>query len=125
MRIIRVGVTGGRYYRNKSKVWEVLNAAKEKFGDRMFLVVGCATGLDRYARWWADENLASDKHKTYYADWDRSGNPAGHHRNYAMAISGLDILIAFPGGRGTANMVEQVQELNKQLANIKIVEIKE
>src|SRR6266850_1788233 len=124
MKIIRVGVTGGRYYRNKAKVWEVLNAAKEKFGDRMFLVVGCATGLDRYARWWADESLALDKHKTYYADWDRSGNAAGHHRNHVMAISGLDMLIVFPGNRGTADMKEQVEELNKQLANIKVLEIK-
>lgn len=125
MRIIRVGVTGGRYYRNKKKVWEVLNAAKEKFGDRMFLVVGCANGLDRYARWWADENLAPDKHKTYYADWDTEPRAGGHFRNYAMATSGLDVLIAFPGGNGTANMVAACEELNRQLADIKIIEIKE
>lgn len=127
MKIIRVGVTGGRYYRNKTKVWEVLGTAKNTLGDSMFLVVGCATGLDRYARWWADENLAPDKHKTYYADWDRFGNPAGHRRNYAMLISGLDMLIQFPGNVGTANMREHVDKFNNEcpLMPIKILEIKE
>jgi len=127
MKIIRIGVTGGRYYKNKEKVWKVLNQAYSTLGDRMFLVVGCAPGLDRYARWWADENLKPDMHKTFYADWDNLGKAAGHRRNYAMLQSGLDMLIQFPGGPGTANMREHVDEFNKQcpLMPIRIMEITE
>lgn len=123
--IKRIGVTGGRNYRNKKKVWEVMNQAKSILGDRMFVVVGCAPGLDRYVRWWCDENLLPHQWKTYYADWDELGNYAGHERNTRMAQFGLDMLISFPGGVGTANMIEQVEGLNTVLHKTQHMEITE
>jgi predicted Rossmann-fold nucleotide-binding protein len=32
---------------------------------------------------------------------------AGHYRNQEMADTGADLCIAFPGGRGTADMVRR------------------
>lgn len=122
---LRIGVTGGRNYRNKKKVWQVMNQAKGTLGDRMFVVVGCAPGLDRYVRWWCDENLKPEQYRVFYADWDELGNYAGHERNTRMALFGLDMLIVFPGGVGTANMKEQTEGLNTALHKTQIMEISE
>lgn len=40
---------------------------------------------------------------------------AGHIRNKQMLDTGIDVVIAFPGGRGTANMVKIAKEANVQV----------
>ena len=105
IRIIRIGVTGGRDYLNKSHVWEVLDENKaviEDAGHRMFLVVGDAMGADAFARYWASENDID--HQIFRADWTTHKKAAGPIRNKAMLESGIDRLCAFPGGRGTEHM---------------------
>ncbi len=118
MKVIRVGVTGGRDYGDSAKVCHVLNRAHSVLKGRMFLVVGDARGLDTHARLWAIATLALDKHQLFKADWDQYGPAAGPIRNKAMIDSGLNLLIAFPGGKGTANMKQQCRE-----RGIKILEI--
>jgi len=45
------------------------------------------------------------------ADWSRHGKSAGPIRNRQMLIEGRpDIVVAFPGGKGTANMIKQAVE---------------
>lgn len=124
MKLIRVGVTGGRDYTNRTKAYDVLSKAHLIFKERMFLVVGCARGLDSFAREWANLYLAESQWKVYRADWPQYGKKAGHLRNQVMAESGLNLLIAFPGGVGTADMKRQVTLLNQYHdANIKCLEI--
>lgn len=44
----------------------------------------------------------------YPADWARYGLGAGFRRNQRMLDEGLpDLVVAFPGGRGTADMVRR------------------
>ena len=43
------------------------------------------------------------------ADWKQYGRSAGHIRNREMAVY-ADILIVFPGGKGTENMMKQAGE---------------
>jgi hypothetical protein len=120
MKKIRIGITGGRDYANEAKVRHVLDLAYSRLEDKMFLVVGCARGADKHARTWAADTLPPDQYEIYKADWDTYGKAAGHLRNKEMATSGLKLLIAFPGGTGTANMKKQCADLG-----IKILEIKE
>lgn len=41
----------------------------------------------------------------HWADWSLHGKRAGPIRNHTMAMAGANLCIAFPGGRGTANMI--------------------
>jgi len=118
--MVRIGITGGRDYANEAKVRHVLDLAYSVYGDRMFLVVGCARGADKHARFWASDTLPPEQYEIYSADWVKYGNSAGPIRNQKMADSGLDLLIAFPGGRGTAHMKDYSKSLG-----IKIMEITE
>ena len=48
--------------------------------------------------------------KVYQADWATYHKAAGGVRNQQMLDSGVDWVIAFAGGRGTADMVRRAQK---------------
>jgi hypothetical protein len=54
------------------------------------------------------------------ADWKRHGKSAGPLRNQEMLDAAPDLVIAFPGGRGTADMVRRAKSVN-----VKVIEIAE
>jgi UDP-N-acetylmuramoylalanine-D-glutamate ligase len=54
----------------------------------------------------------------YPAKWDLHGKSAGPIRNQQMLDTGVDLVIAFPGGKGTAHMVSIAKK-----AGVKVVEI--
>lgn len=97
----RIAVTGGRHYRNRRAVQSALERVYGKHGP-FILVHGGATGADALAAVWAVRKGL--ELVMYAADWKRYGRRAGPLRNRAMVDSGLDGLVAFPGGRGTADM---------------------
>lgn len=68
------------------------------------IITGMARGADLLAYHWAIEsNLQTD---CYPADWAKYSRSAGPIRNRQMLTEGKpDLVIAFPGGKGTANMV--------------------
>lgn len=103
--IVRVCVCGGRDYTDKAKATEALNKMRSQTPPWVDMVVihGNAKGADTLAKEWAIEN--NIKHESYNADWEKHGNSAGPIRNKRMLDSGLNLLVAFPGGRGTAHMV--------------------
>lgn len=48
--------------------------------------------------------------KTFRADWGKYGKSAGPRRNKQMLDEGRpDLVVAFEGGRGTADMVKQAK----------------
>lgn len=72
------------------------------------LIHGGANGADRmageFAKW---KGIAV---KEYPADWQKHGKAAGPIRNRQMLEDGKpDLVIAFSGGRGTANMISQAR----------------
>lgn len=77
------------------------------------VVCGMAAGADTYGRRWAICD-ASIPVRRFFADWETYGKAAGHIRNGEMADY-ADGLIAFlyDESRGTANMIEQMQNRNK------------
>ena len=72
------------------------------------VISGHASGADQMAEMWADENripLSIDP-----ADWSRHGKSAGPIRNQQMLDEGKpDLVVAFPGGAGTADMVRRAE----------------
>ena len=101
---MKVLVTGGRNYDNKFLVNEVLDAFHEHFTIRK-IIQGGATGADKLALDWAVRNQVT--YITYKAQWAKYGKPAGPKRNAKMLHKEHpDIVIAFPGDTGTANMTK-------------------
>lgn len=83
-----------------------LKRAKEE--GATVLIAGGANGADAYCeRWAAEHGLHVVR---FRADWDAHGPAAGPIRNARMIAEGKpDLVIAFPGGRGTADCVRQAK----------------
>lgn len=103
---MRVLVCGGRDYTNGRRLRFFLDMLEEPIS---VLIEGGARGADRLAKEWAEDRQVPVE--TYPADWDRHGRSAGYIRNQQMLKEGKpDLVVAFPGGRGTANMVALAQK---------------
>lgn len=93
---------GGREYNNFAAVAEVLNE-QMPFD---LLIHGGAKGADELARDWAD--VTGVPVRCFKADWKTHGKAAGPIRNQQMLELGKPTLVvAFPGGRGTLDMVNR------------------
>lgn len=100
-------VTGGRHYSDIETLEATLDLAHRQMGIS-YLIEGGATGADRLARAWARRHGVPVM--TFEAHWKEMGPKAGPIRNqWMLAFGKPDILIAFPGGRGTANMIAQAR----------------
>lgn len=98
-------VCGGRAYRDKAFLDQFLSEFLIAV-DFDVLIEGGALGADRLAREWA---VSRGVHvATVNALWSR-GKGAGPSRNRAMLALRPDYVIAFPGGRGTQNMMAQAE----------------
>lgn len=74
------------------------------------VIEGGANGADRLAARFANF-YQSVEHEPYPADWTKYGKAAGFIRNQQMLDEGKpDLVIAFPGGRGTADMVARARK---------------
>lgn len=98
---MRVAVTGGRSYDGD------VAAVLDKF-DISELILGDAMGADRLALSYAISK--GIYHTIYRANWKAYRKQAGIIRNGQMLTQGRpDLVVAFPGGKGTANMVSQAR----------------
>lgn len=101
---MRVIVCGGRDYSDEIAVHNQIVSLP----DGCIVVHGGASGADRLAA-----RVASRRGLTvemYPADWNKHGRAAGVLRNQQMLDFGADLVIAFPGGRGTADMVRRARK---------------
>ncbi len=104
-------VCGGRDYQDKDSVLYVLGGFPITR-----LIHGDARGADTLAEQYAKE--AGIPCDAYPANWRQFGYRAGPMRNQQMLDNGKpDIVIAFPGGRGTADMVRRAKR-----AGVKVYE---
>jgi hypothetical protein len=112
---MRVLVCGGRDYSDKARVFAVLDKLDGEAGiDR--IIEGGAKGADTWAAQWGGSRGILE---TYPADWEAFGSMAGPMRNKAMLDEGKpDLVIAFPGGAGTRNMIRQARK-----AGVEVIEI--
>jgi hypothetical protein len=99
---MRVLVCGGRDYTDREVVYACL--AEAQFGLGMTVVIhGGATGADALAKEWCLENgFPQEEYLPHYGCW---GKRAPLVRNQDMIDAKPDLVLAFPGGSGTAHMV--------------------
>jgi hypothetical protein len=107
---MRVLICGGRDFNDAAHLAIVLSGLHA--GDRgpfAVLIHGAARGADTLAGEWAQRQRIPVE--AYPANWEAEGRAAGPIRNKRMLDDGKpDLVVAFPGGRGTANMVKQATE---------------
>jgi predicted polyphosphate/ATP-dependent NAD kinase len=103
-------VTGGRDYDNKDHVYRTLDRLHAKKPVTK-LVHGGARGADTLAAKWAlSRGVLRVAHPVTAEMWERQGKSAGHQRNARMLVlENPKCVVAFPGGKGTANCVATAQ----------------
>lgn len=108
---MRVLVCGGRDFDDINLLNETLD--KLHATKRIKLIIhGAARGADELAEWWAYQNhVLVMKFPVSKEEWARVGPSAGPRRNKKMILLGKpDLVVAFPGGTGTADMVKQASK---------------
>lgn len=130
---MRVLVCGGRNFNEQSIVDQILGAIHAKYViTRIF--EGGASGADSCARNWA-KSVAIPL-STFPAEWDnldalgavvkrsRDGRlynaKAGFDRNERMIREKPDLVIAFPGGKGTAHMASLAERDGIKLIRLQL-----
>lgn len=96
---MKVLVCGGRDFNDYEFVTKTLGALKGVTE----IIQGGASGADKLAERWACANKIATI--VFHADWKSHARAAGPIRNSHMLAYGPDLVVAFPGGRGTADMV--------------------
>lgn len=112
---MRVLVCGGRDFTNAAYVITTLDKLHQETPISE-VMQGGARGADNLARDWA--KMRGVKRWVCHAEWDKYGKSAGHRRNARMLEWKPDLVVAFPGGKGTADMVRQ-----SHAAGVRVVEI--
>lgn len=101
---MRVLVCGGRDYKNVERITAVL----KHLHPSVTIIHGAAKGADTLAGGVAaTQGLLVE---AYPANWSAYGMAAGAMRNQQMLDTGVDLVIAFPGGKGTADMTTRARD---------------
>jgi hypothetical protein len=119
----KILVCGGRDFKRWGVIAEALRAHMTPGDKNVLLIHGGCDGADKFAADWADCNGIHTARVDALWEWYREkGNAkaAGPIRNGVMLALAPDLVIAFPGGTGTANMCKQAEG-----AGIRIVRITE
>jgi hypothetical protein len=113
----RIIVTGGRDYHDAAAMRRTFASLIAWHGPLEINEGGCPTGADAGARWLRCERGLPGR--TYEADWDRHGRSAGPIRNSTMLREVEPRLVVhFPGGRGTADMVQKARVAGVRIAEV-------
>lgn len=99
---MRLLVCGGRDFRNWNKLCDTLDGVRIHRGFISHVIHGGARGADELAGDWA--RMRAIQEVICPANWNLQGKSAGHIRNQAMLGLLPDLVVAFPGGRGTESM---------------------
>lgn len=113
---MKVLICGGRDFNNPDLLNDTLDKAHS---ERPFSLVihGDYKGADYRAKAWAIARGIQEAR--FPANWFRLGKKAGPIRNAAMLLHGKpDLVIAFPGGDGTADMVARAKRAGVPVTEI-------
>lgn len=124
---MRILVCGGRAFADYNKLVKAILSVLPSVDDNdvatwllpsdTVIIHGCAQGADLMADRWAISNGV--RIEEFPADWVKHGRAAGPIRNQQMIDEGKpDIVIAAPGGAGTADMVRRAKAVG-----IKVIEL--
>ena len=113
---MKVLVCGGRDYDDDVTAFEVLDKIHAETPITA-IIHGCAQGADYIAGWWARKNNIPEIR--YPAKWGEHGRAAGPIRNQEMLDKEHpDLVVAFPGGRGTDDMKKRALAAKVKLESI-------
>ena len=99
-------VCGGRSFADDRLLETALDALVARLGAPALVVAGGAAGADTLAIRWAARRKF--KRRVEPADWAAHGKAAGPIRNQKMLdLYRPGVVVAFPGGVGTADMVRR------------------
>lgn len=113
---MRIIVCGGRNYFDKEKFYQTMGGILKNLSD-VTIISGGASGADALAKQFARENGIS--FEEFPAEWERLGKSAGPIRNQKMIDSGADLVVAFPGGKGTTDMVRRANRVRVTAVHVK------
>lgn len=103
---MKVLVCGGREFDDYARLQIELDAM-HKDAAVSLLIHGGALGADRLAARWAFSRAIPAM--SFPANWEKHGKAAGPMRNQQMLEQRPDIVVAFPGGKGTADMARRAR----------------
>lgn len=115
--LTKMGLDHGAVYALVVKTLNVLSAQGRR---KVTIIHGGADGVDRFANEWA---LNTKAERAVYPvsqdDWKRYGGVAGNMRNTEMLKKGMpDVVIGFPGGGGTKDMISKAKEAGKRFTEV-------
>jgi YspA, cpYpsA-related SLOG family len=114
---MRVLVCGGRDFSDADLLCRELDCIHAHTPISGIIEGGAAGADDLAAKWSAKTGLPQGVR--FYADWAKHGRAAGPIRNQRMLDEGKpDLVVAFPGGRGTADMVRRAKK-----AGVEVLEV--
>lgn len=118
---MRILVCGGRNFTDFAKVDSVLEQiifdGDSEPIEPTHIITGGARGADFLAQRFALG--CRIPHTVYPAQWEMYGKSAGYRRNIQMLEEGKpDLVVAFPGGKGTAMMIDIAKK-----AGVEVMEI--
>ena len=113
---MRVIVCGGCDFEVPAFVWRELDRLHAELGFTS-LMQGGSAGVDRYAREWA---AARPEVECFVclAQWHRYGPAAALKRNARMLEWKPDLIIAFAGGSGAAELVKQATAAGVEVRHV-------
>lgn len=110
---LRVLVTGGHDFDDQATVDRAIDQVFAICSGGITLLHGAAKGADACANAWAMAKRvvgASVGIHRYHAEWRKHGKAAGPLRNQRMIQDDKpDLVVAFPGGSGTADCVRRAR----------------
>lgn len=113
---MKILVCGGRDFADASLFKRTMMAVAEE-EDATMIIHGGAKGADAFASQWCRSHCIPELRVD--ADWVRHGKSAGPKRNWLMLeLVRPDVVVAFPGGNGTADMVKRATQ-----QKIRVVEV--
>jgi hypothetical protein len=115
---MKILVCGGRDFSNKKALYEALDSFEKGSVEEIIIIHGAAPGADALAQQWADERKCPCL--KFPANWDKDGKAAGPMRNQRMLDVGRpDMVVAFPGGRGTTDMIKRTLKMNISVTEVR------
>jgi hypothetical protein len=114
---VRVLVCGGRGFKDRALMTRTMTSLCPS---PTLVIHGGATGADaladEWARWWDIPRAV------HHADWHGLGKAAGPTRNQLMLDQEKpELVVAFPGGRGTTDMVRRAEKAGVRVMRVAFV----
>jgi hypothetical protein len=110
---MKLCITGGRDFESRDELFAALDSIHRETPIELLVHGDCRTGADHLAIQWCISRRVHHTGSRWRAQWNVfKGKSAGPIRNSAMLkTENPDALVAFPGGRGTADCIRKARAL--------------